>query len=155
MSDTTTESDLFVPPPAAPTAIPPRVEGVFFGVDIPEDIPVFDCRLADEHILSEAVRAPWGEHFYNRSLLALGLATGYHNSLAPRPAAIEVSCDTRMPKLAHETAASFARILDHYRRVEKEWNERGGQYKPIAIEVDNYGFTVVGDRNQYKDRVYE
>ena len=66
----TPKTTLFVAPPVAPEAMPARCGGVFFGVHIPRDIPVFDARLRDEH--PSPPRLHWERRLAGRGSRRLG-----------------------------------------------------------------------------------
>lgn len=120
----------FTPPPEAPEAMPPRVTGSFFGVPIPADVAVFDCRVPDE---AQTPVAPWGELFFSRAAYAVG------QRQYTLPRSLTASYDTRKPESATLTAAGIAYIIDAYREV-----ERDEAVMPLAIEIENFGFLVIG-----------
>lgn len=123
----------FVAPPIDPEATPPRCGGVFFGVRIPRDIPVFDARLRDD---APYPPAPWGELYYSRGAFAMGLKTGY---VSDQGVYTSFGCqDTRQEANATQTQARLREAIAAFRREARE-----GIEIPVAIEVDNYAITLI------------
>jgi hypothetical protein len=129
----TPNSTLFIAPPTAPKAMPSCCGGVFFGVRIPRDIPVFDARLRDG---DPSPPAPWGELYFSRGAFAMGLKTGY---VSDRGVYTSFGCqDTRDEANAAQTQARLREAIAAFRREAREGTEM-----PVAIEVDNYAVTMI------------
>ena len=139
----------FTPAPERPEALPPRLTGAFCGVPIPDDIIVFDCRIGEEFPLAQ-VAAPWGELIYSRGGYALGLVRGWTGDVR-YPRGIEARhIDNRNPHNCGEVAGMFTRVLAHYREVLRAFVAAEGQFKPLAIEIGNYGMTVIANGREYR-----
>lgn len=131
----------FTPPPITPDAAPPRVTGHFFGVTIPSDLVFFDGRVPDD---APAPAAPWGEAFFSRSAYAMGLRWGWGHGRDCHPRGISGHTNTCEAQWAAVTADWVLRLIAAYRDAEQEWLHDAGP-RPVCIELQNYGGTVVAD----------
>lgn len=141
------------------------VGGMFLGLPIPTWLRVFDCRKPEGQ---EFVKAPWtytldGETF-TPSLLGsetaavdLGLrGEGFHEDTTP----ISGSGygDTRRSE--SEALAAVKSMIESAHRLHKDWEDacrkpmstNGGSvvYKPVAIALCNYGWSVICDKRGYR-----
>jgi len=124
---------VFIAPPVAPEAVPPRCAHAFFGVRIPRDIPVFDGRLCDNDPFPPA---PWGETYYSRGAFALGLKGG---RLDDQGVYTSFGCqDTREVQHAPSTAQRLREAITAFRR-----EARTGTEMPVGIEVQNFAITLI------------
>lgn len=131
----------FTPPPSAPEAAPPRVTGRFFDVIIPSDIIFFDGRIPDA---APTPPAPWGEDCFSRSAFAMGLRWGWGAGRDCHPRGISGHTNACEPRWAGVTAGWVRRLIAAYREAEQEWRHDAGP-RPVCIELQNYGGTVVAD----------
>ncbi len=150
-------SDADLPPfpapidPNVPRLYAKEIVGTWCGVEIPPWLRAFDCRTDDPPT------APWGEILFSAETaeVDLGLKTGRGSGDATMMLStsgrsyIDV---TDLAETVHKMITEAKRFLREYEHAlcHPPKDEGGsGHYKPVAIEISNHGWSVIGDRRHY------
>lgn len=154
--------DGFTPVADATAPIVSLAGTLFFGVDLPDDIPFYDVR---RHPMEATPRAPWGEALFGSAIIAehLGLLTGYDPGQRNwcTPATIRWNHDSRDAASAEETVKHVRRLLELYRQVLRQYEDARGcdpadggsvHYRPAFVALDNFGGCVAADKRDYAVR---
>ncbi|MEW5926843.1 MAG: hypothetical protein AB1941_05135 [Gemmatimonadota bacterium] len=148
-----------VPPDPIPT---PRAGVTYFGVAIPDGIPLFDCRWPAD--------APQPRHpVTDRSLWASERAEHYLRTEAAAPAtafihtfSTRLHFDTTDPAHAARTGASLQHVvdaavqaLDGYTRGRRGTRPRRADtfHRPLGIALCNFGCVLLADLNDTRHLV--
>jgi len=166
-------SKVFSPVTNSEAAAPQIPAGsVFFGVAIPEDVTVFDCRNDEkaelprarkrydkDAALSDYEAVLWASERAGYALW--GADCGWRSSGST---SLQCHFDTREPGTAMETRRILLSIIETARNQQKEYlacpAERDGQgggchYRVAGVALCNFGASVVSDNVDYRVRRYE
>jgi hypothetical protein len=139
-----------------------EIVGQWFGVAIPSWLRAFDCRGSGKDLMP---RAPWGETLFGgeKASVDLGLRDGTWDG---RHDTIPTSCSTYLDARTaseSELARQVADMVKEATRLKTEYDTAkeaakgvGGSclYLPIAIEMSNYGWSVISDKRTCKIRAF-
>jgi hypothetical protein len=139
--------------------------GTFVGVRLPRSVPFFDCRDFEDCNIRADYGADYNPILYGseRAAFALGLrvpARSYYDQFDTLSRGIQFYFDSRHENMASETARivkslrkALAELWRAYRKAKRNpaKPDSGGSvyYRPVAIELCNYGASVMADNRDF------
>jgi hypothetical protein len=136
-----------------------EIKGEWFGVSIPPWLRAFDCR---QELDLPWARAPWGAALLSgeKAEVDLGLhgvdqVGHFSHATTPRSCLTHLNALTadslELTRQVTDMVSEAARMHDEYHKIKRSRKRpglHGGEavYLPIAVEMSNFGWSIICDR---------
>ncbi len=127
---------------------------MFAGVKLPKGLSLFDCRRGDDVLFAKTTTERGERILWGAEGVCHVMGVAEHTT----PVAMQVYYDLR--KASEEELANVAReLVKMYKECKKSYDKarprsegdtgNGGAvyFRPIAVDIGNYGYGVIADRN--------